>query len=650
MARPVIVSNGSLHVGINNYGLVHDVYFPYVGFENHSAGKSLRHKVGVWIDGNLSWLDDGSWEFRIRSSEHALIGYVRAKHEQLGVILEFEDFVDSEETVFIRNIHVVNLHDQPRQIRLFLHQAFAIGDSRSNTDTAQYLPDSDALLHYRGRRAFIIGAKSDDGAVFDQHSIGLFGIEGREGTFKDAEDGELANGLVEHGRVDSTLRVCLDVEAHGSRRAHYWFSVGKDIREALSIHKRISQHDDEIYRRHKQTVRWWKQWLTPAHKVADRLPAVQQELFLKSLLYIKAHTDNNGAVIASTDTAMLNYSRDAYGYCWPRDGAYALWPLIRLGYTEEPMKFFKFMLNALHPAGYLMHKYRADGAIGSSWHPYEHGSIHAAPIQEDETASVLFMYAQFYKANKESAELPMFYESFVKPMANFLAEYIDDATRLPRPSYDLWEEKFTTTTYTVAVVHAALLAAAELADVQDKSADAVQWRGAAEDMPDAARKYLYSKDRGALRKGALYQDAAFTYDDTIDSSSFYGAFIFGLFTPESEEIRSTLQAMQQNLRPGDEVIGLQRYENDVYRKVNENTPSNPWIITSLWEAQYYLELNDVDRAREILTWVADLASDTGMFAEQVHPITKEAISVSPLVWSHAEYATTLLDLLAETES
>ena len=58
MARPIVLSNGSLHVGLNKFGMVHDFYYPYVGLENHAAGQDLRHRVGIWIDGRLSWLDD----------------------------------------------------------------------------------------------------------------------------------------------------------------------------------------------------------------------------------------------------------------------------------------------------------------------------------------------------------------------------------------------------------------------------------------------------------------------------------------------------------------------------------------------------------------------------------------------------------------
>ena len=47
----------------------------------------------------------------------------------------------------------------------------------------------------------------------------------------------------------------------------------------------------------------------------------------------------------------------------------------------------------------MMHKYRADGGLGASWHPYMHeGYGTAAPIQEDETALVVFCFAEFYHA------------------------------------------------------------------------------------------------------------------------------------------------------------------------------------------------------------------------------------------------------------
>ena len=643
MGRPVLLSNGELHVGLNEFGLVHDFYFPYVGFENHSAGANLRHKVGVWVDGKISWLDDGSWHIRMWTASGALIGHTSAYNPESKILLEFDDVVDSTVSTFIRNVHIVNCSDESRDIRLFMHQAFAIGDSRSNTDTAQYLPDSDAVLHYRGRRAFVISGRNHSGEPFDQHSIGLFGIEGRQGTYMDAEDGELGCSTVEHGRVDSVLRFAAVIEANGSTRVQYWIAAGTSTREALYVHKQVQDHSATAFI--ESTAKWWHEWLTPVRNAAEHLPESQREMFIHSALVVKANIDKRGAVIATTDSSMLNYARDAYGYCWPRDGAYALWPLIRLGYTSEPLRFFEFCRRGLHQSGYLMHKYIADGSLGSSWHPYVHGSTSAPPIQEDETALTLFMFSQFYHVQKDAKLLSEFYESFVKRMANFMVEYTDERTGLPKPSYDLWEENHIVSTYTVSIVYAGLIAAAELAEISNDSDSAVTWRACADDIRRSAHKHLFNTDRKSFYKGLRIDEGTVTPDTTIDNSSFFGAFMFGLFDVNSDEIRQSFETLRSTFGFSADAPGLPRYENDAYQRTNSASNGNYWFITSLWTAQYAHEAGDDALFAKIVDWVLGQADASLMFAEQINPDTGEPISVSPLVWSHAEYMATLLDVI-----
>ncbi len=639
MGRPIVLSNGELHVGLNKFGMVHDFYFPYVGLENHCAGRNLRHKVGVWVDGIISWLDSGTWHVESWTAEGALIGHTRAVNDALGILLEFDDTVDTDISVFLRNIHVVNLRDVTRDVRLFTHQAFAIGDSKSNTDTAQYLPDSNAILHYRGRRAFVISGRAN-GQPFDQFSIGLFGIEGREGTYRDADDGELSGSVVEHGRVDSTLRFRLQLGAFDSARAHYWIAAGTSTREALYVHKSVEDNGLDEYLH--QTAVWWHDWLKPAKIVSNKLPYDERRLFLHSAMVVKSHIDKRGAVIASTDTTMLNYSRDAYGYCWPRDGAYALWPLIRLGYVTEPRRFFEFTRRGLHQSGYLMHKYQADGALGSSWHPYVHGSISAPPIQEDETALTLFMFAQYYHIQKDPKLLGEFYETFVKRMADFLAGYLDDMTGLPKPTYDLWEENFMITTYTTSVVFAALQAAAELAEIMEDADSAVKWRAASDDIYNNAHKYLYNPTRGHFYKGIRRNENSLETDETIDLSSFFGAYMFGLFPLGSEEITRSFDTIKSTFLPNG-TYGIPRYENDNYHRLDTSGLGNYWYIASLWVSQYAREVGEIELADSILQCIHDSSDGSLMLAEQLNPANLEPLSVSPLVWSHAEYMATQLD-------
>lgn len=647
MARPIVLGNGELHVGINKFGEVHDFYYPYVGLENHSAGQFLRHHVGVWVDGVLSWLDSGDWQIRFSYPHQALVGHIVALNTKIGIVLEFDDMVDAEFSSFVRNIQLINQSDRPRDVRLFMHQAFAIGDSRSNTDTAQYLPDTNAILHYRGRRAFVISGQSSNGQFFDQYTVGLFGIEGREGTYKDAEDGELQMCTVEHGRVDSTIRFRANIAVHDSIRVHYWIACGTSTREALYIHKQLVNKGASG--RFDATARWWQKWLEPANKSAAKLDESRRKSFLESVMLIKAQIDKRGAVIASTDSSMLNYGRDAYAYCWPRDGAHVLWPLIRMGYVDEPYRFFEFCRRVLHADGYLMHKYRADGALGSSWHTYLHDyGVVAAPIQEDETALVLFVFGQFFAQDNSKKLLAEFYDSLVTPMANFLAGYIDNRTGLPRASYDLWEERFQTTTYTTGIVYGALLAASDMAEVYGDEGSAVRWRAVAEDIYEAAHKHLYNEERHVFYRGVNVDgNGDVIVDDVVDLSSFYGAYMFGLFPVGGLEITESAKAIQSIFGLDSGAIGLPRYENDNYYRRSTSGLGNYWFVTSLWMAQYWIETDEPTHAESTIDWVGASALETGVLSEQVDPKTGEILSVAPLNWSQAEYVSTLLDTITD---
>src|SRR3954466_10044602 len=96
MGRPVVLSNGQLFVGLDEAGLVHDFYYPYVGLENLTNARSLPHRIGVWADGQFSWTDDGSWSVSVDFEDDALISSIRLQSETLGVGLHLQDFIDPD--------------------------------------------------------------------------------------------------------------------------------------------------------------------------------------------------------------------------------------------------------------------------------------------------------------------------------------------------------------------------------------------------------------------------------------------------------------------------------------------------------------------------------------------------------------------------
>jgi GH15 family glucan-1,4-alpha-glucosidase len=633
------LSNGHILVGLDDHGTVHDFYYPYVGQDNLTSARNLNHKIGVWADGKFSWLDDDTWKISLDFEDEALISTISAENEALQVKLDFKDFVDSHYPVFCRQINVTNTASKQRDVRLFLHQAFQISRA-GRSDTALYVPEGNYLLDYKGWASLLVYAQDEDGKPFDQFAVGNCGIEGKEGTFRDAEDGELSGSLVEHGGVDSVIRLQLQLAGSGSRRVDYWTVACDSQHDAEMIHKNILAKG--LAARQESTRQSYAEWMSRATANLDAIEPRYQSLYKKSLLVVKAHMDNHGGVIASADSSIYNYGRDYYNYVWPRDGAYALMPLIELGYRDEPKKFFQFCIDTMDQNGFMKHKYQPDRAIGSTWHPQLHLNHPELPIQEDETASVVYALGRYLEVSHDEDFVRSVYPSFLKPCADFMSSFIDDATSLPHGSYDLWEQKFASFTYTVYVVILALDYAAQIAERFNKMEDASNWKRAIERIKNGSR-LLVNPESGAFRKSVLLKpDGNLDYDDTIDASSFFGAFLSG--QADQDTLKASVAKVEEVLLSNPPIGGVPRYEHDDYFLSDHSKLGNPWMITTLWLAQFYIQSGRRDEALYLIDWVVERATKSGMLAEQADPNTGLGVGVSPLVWSHSTFAETILML------
>lgn len=647
MSRLITIGNGNLLVGLDQQGQVRDFYYPYVGHSNHVSGASgsYVHRVGVWVDGTLAWLSDPSWSIDIRYAEGSSISDIRAENASLGVSLHISDGVHNEKNVFIRKVTITNNRDTPREIKLFFGQEFRISESRRG-DTAFYDPRVRAIMHYKGHNAFLVYATLD-GVAFSEYSVGLFDIEGKKGTYTDAEDGVLSQNPIEHGSVDSVLGLTFHAKEKESTDAYYWIVAGQSIEEAHELHHTVLEEGVECLL--KSTDAYWRAWIENESRTFAPLDERIEHLYKRSLAVIRVHADNRGGIIASSDSDMFNQGRDTYAYVWPRDGAYIANSLDRAGHTEVTQRFYSFIAQCLERDGYLMHKYRVDGVLGSSWHPWLQNGVFKLPIQEDETATVLYMLAEHYTYAKDLEFIESLYNPFIERAANFMCGYIEAETGLPRDSYDLWEEKYGSSTYTAASVYGALCAAADLSAVLGKRDHAKHYRDKAERVKRAILTYLFDVSSGTFIKSIRHEQNNLIYDKTIDMSSLFGIVLFGVLDVFDKRVETAFANMTKALKVSGTFGGYMRYTGDRYYKTSDDAPPNAWCITTLWVARHYIRLaktqKELQKAHEILRWVCDRATVSGILPEQIHPVTGEHLSTAPLVWSHAEFVITVDEYL-----
>ena len=94
------------------------------------------------------------------------------------------------------------------------------------------------------------------------------------------------------------------------------------------------------------------------------------DLYKRSLLVLRTHIDEGGAVIAATDSDIAQFGRDTYCYMWPRDGALVAHALDLAGFGVPTSRFYEFCASIITKEGFFLHKFNPDGSLGSSWHPW----------------------------------------------------------------------------------------------------------------------------------------------------------------------------------------------------------------------------------------------------------------------------------------
>lgn len=648
MPRSIVLGNGNLLVGIDSRGLVRDVYFERVGHENHTNGRPQR--VGVFVDGGVHWLEDESWETETTYLPETLIGRTVSTNKAIGIRLTFEDFVYNESNAFIRKYSVENLRDTDRECKIIFHNDLEVGGYTHGV-TAMWYPKKQCLLHYRGSRMFLFGGFLNGQPMHD-FSVGMTRYAGLEGTWRDAEDGRLSGNPIEHGRVDSTSAFGCMLGGGASHEGYYWMVAGDSL-------KGVEEMNDDLVKRgprhlFETTKDFWKAWVNKQQYVFYGLTEDMIRLFKTSLLVMRAHADNGGGIIASSDSDMLQHGKDTYCYVWPRDAAFAAMTFAKAGYWDIARRYFEFQTKLLSPEGYFMHKYLPDGSLGSSWHPWVENDHQVLPIQEDETAIVLHALWTYYECSRDVEFIEEIYNSFIKKAATFLTAYRHEVTGLPLHSYDLWEEHRAVSTYTASTVVGGLEAAAKFSALLGKKRNQEQFQSAADSVRASIEKHMVDRDGKRILKSIKFDDAGIhRTDHRIDASSFYGLLQFDVLKVEDPFTADCHTACVKDLWWRAPIGGVARYEADRYFKTDDRHP-NPWIITTLWHVEYLIRAaqteEDFRPVLEIFEWVVNRSLQSGILPEQVHPVTGAPLSATPLVWSHAAYVYAVMMYLERLEA
>ena len=550
MARDIMLSNGDLTVGLDSYGQVATLRYPDHSSNNHVGSGTLHHKIGVYSENAVHWLDDGAWKVKQAYYPGRLISRTIANNLWLDIRLEIQDYVDSELDILVRNIHVVNLSGRERHAKLFLHQSFVIDDNPNNVNTAQYLPADTvsglsipSITHYYGDKAFVISGQCcnrSDG--FTEFSIGHFGkYDGSymSGVWCDAADGTLASNTHEQGHTDSIIGFDVTLQPHDSMYVNYYLSAANSTTSSARNLQKFLHEGIDV--RTKKTAAHWLEWLQPAMaQIKDAVAPEHRYRIVDSLVSLRGDMGNNGAVLDSCpdDIAKRDYTPLVY----PTTAAIAATTLAQLGLDIDAARIYDFFVPIIARDNYLLPTYTATGAVGPNSYSYEQlDDTTILPINIADSAHMLLSLCRALDVVTTTRTIPAEWRKrwtkLGAPLANFLADYIDPVSKLPIASYHGGNSSPELLASDTRLVYAALMAAAHVSERVKDTDGVIKYQTVAEDIRENASE-LWTVDAET--------------DTNSDNDNGNTAHMDKLDNTDSELLRQLMQIYRLLRQPKDD--------------------------------------------------------------------------------------------------
>lgn len=354
---------------------------------------------------------------------------------------------------------------------------------------------------------------------------------------------------------------------------------------------------------------------------SEKLDLIYKRSILLFPLLINSET---GGIIAAPEIDEERKVSGGYAYCWPRDAVFITKALDILGMCNEAKDFYiKFCKNTQSKNGMWEQRFYTNGNLAPCW-----------GYQIDETASVIYGICEHYKFKKDIE----FLKQSIKMCENaveFLFKYIENLLEIDEEdsvkkeielknkntnkievhlSYDLWEMNEGVHLYSLASIFSAFDAMIYMDEELQKNNNSnrikqeivLNRKLKLEKYKDLIKKYITNNFYDEKQK-IFYRNLT---DKKMDIS-LLGIFVpFGLLSTSEKSAKNLAEKINMTLRTY--TGGYLRFEGDNYYG-----GKNPWVISTLWMALYYIKADKKNKAMECLDFVVKTASENGLLAEQV---------------------------------
>ena len=505
------------------------------------------------------------------------------------------DYVSIKENVIVKKYKFTNENNIDLSLKFLVHSSLI----SSQNNRVSGLCKENSLMQYNREYTFCTFSKEkvessqinntvaniEDGEVWDKDYVGMSkdsGLSYNLGTLKPQETREFElylyidnnetglDGLEK--TIDRIKKIDFKTEYNNVKK--YW-------------NKYVKEHDG-------------------LNLLDSKVNAKVKEIYIRTILLYTLLTNHETGGISAAMEIDENLSKcGGYNFCWPRDAVFITYAMDILKMKKEVEKFYKnFCKNTQSRNGMWEQRFYTDGKLAPCW-----------GYQIDETASVVFGVYNHFLIGKDKKFLKDNLKMCEKAIT-FLEKYMQDIMEEKYKlgiSYDLWEMHEGISLYSISSIFAAYEAMIKIYEELKE-----------EFTKNRVKQENVNKEKETLRKeqvkikeyilNKFYDEGTKSFnrnlEDTKTDISILGVVTpFKVFTPKDKKVLNTVEKLNMTLRTY--TGGYKRFEGDHYME------GKPWVIATLWMANYYLEIGENKKAKECFEYVIKTSTEHGYLAEQI---------------------------------
>ena len=617
-----IIGNKNVRATFSKRGELLRLYYPSIDYRQFID----EFMVGLKINDSrlINLYDDINNIYSQNYIEDTNIINTEIKNTYFNNKIIQTDFMPIKENVLVRKYVVENEHEIPLDVNLLVYSKLLT--DKNNTVSGLYKNES--LMQYMHDYTL---------SIFSKQKPLSYQINNAQ---ENISDGDIGGKDYIGMSIDSSISYNVGTLNPGEK---------KEIEIIVSIHDNsklsMEKMDEDIIRIKKLDLKkeyidvqkYWKNYLKKHDTVELKEPKNEKEQKIRKiyrrtiLLFPLLYNEETGGISAAAEVDEERSRCGGYAYCWPRDAIFITKAMFKLNMNKEVEKFYKgFCKNTQSREGMWEQRFYTDGNLAPSW-----------GYQIDETAAVIYGIYDYYKKSEDVKFLKDNLKTCEKAL-KYLNKYIDNVleNKEHQLSYDIWEECEDVHCYSLGTIFAAMGNMLEIFEkvkplFETNRLKLEQFAKAEEKIKKQQRelkKYILNNFYD-LEKGSFIRNRT---DKKMDISLLGLVYPFNIFSPNEKKILNTVERINMTLRTY--TGGYLRYEGDNYMG------GNPWVISNLWMAEYYLAAGSKTRAKEYFNFAIIGSNEHGLLPEQVDNNTMDPAWVIGLGWSHAMFIDVLQKL------